>query len=394
MARICMIAYTHYPTDSRVRREAEALIERGDSVDVICLGNKGGAAIEVLNGVRMVKILIDRYRGSSTINYLLSYLTFFFTVLFKLAKLQKENGYQVIQVHTMPDFMVFTALIPKLRGIKVLLDVHDLMPELYQSKFGYKATHPIIRLITWAERLSIKFADRAMAVHKPHLQVLCSHGNPAEKFTILLNLPDMKIFPRGDFSQPRDGSKLELIYHGTVARRNGLETAIRAIASLKGDMGDIDDLTLRIIGDGDEILHLIDLVKELGLEDRVKIDKGMKPPEQLIPFIMNADVGIVPIFYDDFTKYMLPVKLLEYVMMGKPVICSRTETIQEYFSAEMVYFISPGSVSDLAAAIRFLYEHPEKRLDLVKNSEKFNQTYSWEKQKQAYYQVIDSLIKK
>ena len=391
MVNVCMVAYTHYPTDSRVRREVEALLARGDIVDVICLGEKNEENPEYFNGARLLKTKNPRYRGSNIRMYMTSYLYFFCAALLKLAKLYVKNAYQVIQIHTMPDFMVFTAIVPKLLGAKVLLDVHDLMPELYQSKFGSNKRRLLIRFITWIERCSISFADRAIAVHEPHLQALCRHGNPAEKFLVLLNLPDMKIFTNQGECLPQGHSSLVLIYHGTVAKRNGLEIAIRAISLLKDEL---KDLELRIIGDGDDILRLSELVVELGLQDKVQINRGMVPLEKLVPIIQNADVGIVPILYDGFTRYMLPVKLLEYVALGKPVICSRTETIQAYFDDSMVQFTSPGSVSELAQAIRCLYEHPERRQELSANAGKFNQAYNWDKQKLAYYQLIDNLVKK
>jgi glycosyltransferase involved in cell wall biosynthesis len=391
MVRVCMVAYTHYPTDSRVRREAEALLARGDTVDVICLSDKNEENPEYFNGVRMFKIKTPRYRGSNIGMYLVSYLYFFCAALLKLAKLHVKISYQVIQVHTMPDFMVFTAIVPKLFGAKVILDVHDLMPELYQSKFGSKKRRLIIRFITWIERRSIGFADRAIAVHEPHLQALCQHGNPSGKFIVLLNLPDMKIFTNRDDHLPQDHTGLVLIYHGTVAKRNGLEIAIRAVSELKNEL---KDLVLRIIGDGDDILRLSELVLTLGLQDNVQISRGMMNLEKLVPIIQNADVGIVPILYDDFTRYMLPVKLLEYVALSKPVVCSRTETIQAYFDDSMVQFASPGNVSEIAQAIRCLYEHPEKRQEIILNASKFNLAYNWENQKLAYYHLIDSMITK
>ena len=76
-----------------------------------------------------------------------------------------RKRYDIIQVHTMPDFLVFAALVPKLFGAKVILDVHDLMPELYMCKFRAGPRHFIIRLITWVERRSIGFAHQAIAVH-------------------------------------------------------------------------------------------------------------------------------------------------------------------------------------------------------------------------------------
>ena len=389
MARICMVAYTHYPTDSRVRREAEALIERGDTVDFICLGGEKDRKSELYNGVELIKIYINRYRGSNTVMYMTSYLQFFLIATLKLVRLQLRNRYQIIQIHTMPDFMVFVAIIPKLLGAKVLLDVHDLMPELYQSKFGFADKHPLIRFITWIERISVKFADRALAVHKTHLEALCGHGNPFEKFTIVLNLPDMKIFSIKANYPLEKKSDFEMIYHGTVSERHGLEIAIRAIATLQGK---VQGLKLKIIGDGDGIPRLIELVSELNLHEYVEINKGMIPLDELVPKIQTADAGIVPILFDDFTKYMLPVKLLEYVALKKPVICSKTETIEAYFDDSMVQYFSPGNIDELADSIYSLYKDVNRRVELVANAEKFNQEYNWTSQKQTYYLLIDNLI--
>ena len=389
MVRVCMVAYTDYPTDTRVRREAESLVERGDIVDVICLGHRDEANPEYKNGVKMIKISVPRYQGSKSGRYIASYLYFFCAALIRLTRMQLKYSYQVIQVHTMPDFMVFTAIVPKLLGAKVILDVHDLMPELYQSKFGSNKRHLTIRFLKWVERRSIRFAHRAIAVHQPHLEALCSHGNPSQKFTVLLNVPDIKVFANQGNSQPQNHPGLELIYHGMVAKRNGLEIAIRAISMLKDEL---KQLKLKIIGDGDDILRLSELVTELGLLDIVQIIRGMMSLEKLVPIINDADVGIVPILYDEFTRYMLPTKLLEYVAMGKPVICSRTATIEAFFNDTMVQFVSPGNVSELAGAIRELYEHPEKRRLLSVAANQFTREYNWEKQKQAYYQLIDSLV--
>ena len=223
-----MVAYTHYPTDSRVRREAEALVDRGDTVDVIGLRKRGEERVHILNGVRQISLSVVRYRGSSAGMYLANYFLFFVSASISLVSLHLKNRYQIIQVHTMPDFMVFVAIVPKLLGAKVILDVHDLMPELYQSKFGLGQTHWLIRFITWMERCSIGFADRAIAVHKPHLDALIRHGSPAEKFIVLLNLPDPKIFANSARVSGRNDSGLKLIYHGTVAERHGLQVALRA----------------------------------------------------------------------------------------------------------------------------------------------------------------------
>jgi glycosyltransferase involved in cell wall biosynthesis len=387
MVRVCMVAFTHYPTDTRVRREAEALVDRGDQVDVIGLHMSGKEKVCKLNGVRLNQISIGRYRGSNTYFYLINYIIFFIAASIRLISLHAKNSYHLIQIHTMPDFMVFVALIPKILGAKVILDVHDLMPELYCSKFILKDTNWIIRFITWIERCSISFAHAAIAVHQPHLDALVHHGNPGNKFTILMNLPDPKIFPKGYVNCNENHRGFEMIYHGTVAERNGLVIAIQAVAKLQKE---IPDLQLKIIGVGDALPNLRNMVESEGLQDSVKIHPWV-PLEELVPIITKADVGIVPILYDDFTRYMLPVKLLEYATVGIPVICSRTETIQAYFDDSMVAYFTPGDVGKLIECIRDLYHHPKRREELRANAGRFNQEFNWTKQKQVYYDLIDHL---
>jgi glycosyltransferase involved in cell wall biosynthesis len=389
MARICMVAYTHFPTDSRVRREAEALIERGDTVDVICLGEKGELNPEYKNGVRMIKIFLPRYRGSNKGNYIISYLYFFWVALLKLIWLHLKYSYQVIQVHTMPDFLVFTTIIPKLLGAKILLDVHDLMPELYQTKFGSKGRGTLIHFITWVERCSIGFADRAMAVSKPHLNALISHGNPESKFITFLNLPDTKFSSYRIPAISRSDGRYKIIYHGAVSGRYELALVIQALATIKNK---IEGLEFRIIGQGEELPQLSRLVNDLSMRDCVIIQDWMLQ-EEFIPIILDSDVGIVPLKDDVFTKHALPVKLLEYVALGKPVICSRTEAIQAYFDDSMIQYFTPGSIAELAENIYHLYKNPEMREQLMRNADRFNRDYSWEKQKQLYFRTVDELIK-
>jgi len=389
MVRICMVAYTDYAYDSRVRREAESLVDRGDTVDVIALRKRGEDRVRILQGVRVIQPLMGRYRGGSASMYLVNYCLFFVVASVWLALLHLKNPYQVIQVHTMPDFMVFVAMIPKLLGAKILLDVHDLVPELYQSKFGLRGSHWLVRLVKRVERWSIAFADRAIAVHEPHLRALIQHGNPAEKFAILLNLPDPKIFTRGAHRAGQSDSSLKLIYHGTVAERHGLETAVRAIADARQVT---TGLRLLIIGEGDGIPRLIQLLKELELTDCVEL-RSFVPNEELVPAILEADIGIVPILLDDFTKYMLPVKLLEYVAIGIPAICSRTETIEAYFDDTMVEYFPPGDINELARHIELLSRNPDRRRSLRVNADRFNQAHNWGKEKSFYFQLIDDLIR-
>jgi glycosyltransferase involved in cell wall biosynthesis len=390
MARVCMIGFTQYRTDPRVMREAEALVQRGDSVDVICIRAAERDGRRSVDGVRLYEVWTPRYRGSNLLMYLAQYLVFFVVASLRSAWLHSKKRYDVVEVHTMPDFFVFTAAIPKLFGAKVLLDVHDLSPELYQSKFGLARSHWFIRLLRWIERRSVSFADRAIAVHEPHLEVLARHGNPKEKFEVLLNVADSRRFsPRT--TEPAPDAPFKLVYHGTIAPRHGLDVAVRAVHLARRE---IDRMEFAIIGVGDDVPRIERLVAELGLEDVVRLSTKAVPVENLVPFLEDAHVGVVPIRHDEFTKYMLPLKLLEYVALRIPVACSDTETIRAYFDDGMLAFFRPGDERDLAARLVELYRHPERRRALAKRAHTFNERFSWDSQKLKFYGSIDSLARR
>jgi len=107
----------------------------------------------------------------------------------------------------------------------------------------------------------------------------------------------------------------------------------------------------------------------------------------------RASVGVVPIVDDPFTKYMLPVKLLEYVALGMPVIASSTQTIRAHFSDQMLAFAPPGDAEALAARILELYRDPAKRSRLAAEADRFTDQHNWPREKTRYYQLVDSMVK-
>jgi len=133
--KVCMVGYT-ISWDPRPRREAKALIARGDEVDFICLRRSGEKRHETIKGVNVNRLPIKKHQGSSILSHIFGYLSFFILAFFNLNILYFEKKYRIIHIHTLPDFLVFVALIPKLFGAKVILDMHDPMPELYAAKFG------------------------------------------------------------------------------------------------------------------------------------------------------------------------------------------------------------------------------------------------------------------
>ena len=134
----------------RVIREAEAAVDGGFKVDFITLRRDGEPARESINGVEMIRLKQTRYRGGGVLRYMASYLEFFLRCFVRTSWLHLSRRYRVVHVNNMPDFFVFCAIVPKLLGAKVILDIHDPMPNTFASKFKGGRRQPGVQVASLA----------------------------------------------------------------------------------------------------------------------------------------------------------------------------------------------------------------------------------------------------
>lgn len=391
MATILMAAYTNYRRDPRVRREAEALVEEGHRVVFLASRQPGEPNRETISGVEVVKTFGLSNRRTSIAVYMLDYLLFALMIFVHL--LAHPLRYRLIHVNNMPDFLVFATWLPRLMGTPVIHDVHDLMPELFVEKFQSGERHWIVGILKWQERWAGRFATAVLTVEERLKDTLAARGIPREKIHVLMNLPDDRIFsPRAQPPAKSPGDPFVLVYHGTLARRLGLDIAIRAVAKARAE---VPNLQLRIIGAGEERAGLIALRDQLGLHDSVSFSEGFVPVQQIPALIADADAGLIPLRLSGGTDIMLPTKLLEYVTVGIPCITPRTGTIARYFDDSMVEFFEAENVDALAAAIVRLQADPVRRMALSRNAtERFANVYTWNRHKQVYTGLVQRLLER
>ena len=89
-------------------------------------------------------------------------LDFFVRSFFVVTYLNFRKKYDIIHVHNIPDFEVFSVVIPKITGVKVVLDIHDVLPEFFMSKFDSGTTSIFYKLLVLQEKLSASFADHVI----------------------------------------------------------------------------------------------------------------------------------------------------------------------------------------------------------------------------------------
>jgi glycosyltransferase involved in cell wall biosynthesis len=383
--KVCMIAYTFYEGDNRVMRYAEALAKRGEEVDVIALRKEGQPKEAMMNGVRVFQIQERIKNEKGQLTYLYRLLVFFVRSLFFVSVKHLRNPYRLLHVHSVPDFLVFAAWIPRAMGAKVILDIHDLLPELYASKFGAGAKSKTFRLLALIERLSAAFADHVIVANHIWQQKLISRSVPAEKCSVFLNYPDLSIFqPRG---RTRSDGKLVVLYHGTLAWHQGLDIAIDAFAKIKDK---VPNMELHIYGEGTARESLIQLTRERGISDRVLFHDAI-PLREIVRVIENADLGVVPKRKDSFGDEAFSTKTLEFMTLGVPIIVADTKVDRYYFNDQIVTFFSSGNVEDLAKRMLELIHDAGARRKQVDSARDFAREYDWDLKKDEYLGLVNTL---
>lgn len=385
-----MAAYTNYRRDPRVRREAEALVAAGHRVVFLASAQRGEPIREELAGVEVRKLRGIGNRRTSAGGYVVDYALFFARTMLHL--MRHPLRYELVHVNNMPDFLVFAAWLPRLLGRPVIHDVHDLMPELYCEKFGIGERHWLLRALRWQERAAGRFASAVLTVESRLKTILAARGIPSTKISVLMNLPDDRVFRPRAPAPRKPGGPVVVVYHGTLAHRLGLDLALRALAMLRA-RSECVPIEFRILGAGEERDALIALRDELGLSEVVRFSDGFVPVERVPALIEDADIGLVPLRASPGTDVMLPTKLLEYASIGIACIAPRTGTIGRYFDDGMLRFFEAGDVASLAEAIAELAADPARRERLVANtSERFVARYRWSEHRKIYTDLVDGLL--
>jgi glycosyltransferase involved in cell wall biosynthesis len=385
--RVCMLAYTFYETDNRVRRYAEALVKRGESVDVLALARDKQPTVEVIQGVRVIRIQRRVIDETGPVSYLLKLLLFFFRSAWTVTKRHLREPYDVIHVHSVPDFEVFATIIPRLMGARVILDIHDIVPEFYASKFKVSERSLMFRLLVLLEKLSIAYCNYVIISNDLWYEKLVRRSVHPEKCVSITNYPDLSMFgslPRS----PRASDDFVMFYPGTLNSHQGLDIAIEAVSLLRDR---VPNLRLIIVGDGPDREKLRSMISRLHLEDRVSL-QGFVPIERVAEIMATVDLGVVPKRKDSFGNEAFSTKIMEFMAMNVPVVAARTRIDEYYFSDDIVQFFESGSAEDLAAKIFELVHNPERRMALRECSSRFVAKNNWDVKKGQYLDLVDRLV--
>ncbi len=382
-----MVHYSDFTVDSRIQRQARALAERGDRVDCICLSDD--AELDVGAGtIALHRAASDKPRGGARA-YLEGNARFLAGAVRKVSALDRRDRFDLVEIHNMPDALVFAALRPKLRGVPLILNFHDTFPELFATLFDRTPRHPLVRLVRVEERLSAGLADGLVFVTDEARDLLRDRGIGGKQTQVVMNTPDERVFgERRPPVEPSSGGELRVVYHGGLADRFGVETLVRAVAHLRAHG---EPVVLDVYGsDAEAARQLAALAAEVA-PTGVRIAPQPTPVERIPERLAAADLGVVPTLRDDFTELLLPVKLLEYVHMGLPVVASRLPVIERYFGDD-VLLAEPGDAASIAAAIEGVRADPVAARTRAERASERLARIEWRQQREGYLGLVDGLV--
>jgi len=388
MNKVLMVILSYFPLDVRPRREADALINAGYEVDMICLRLPDDPKEENVYGVNVFRVNMFKSRSTKR-KYITLYANFFIRSFFRLNQLFLKKRYEVIHVHNMPDFLVFLAIIPKIFGTKVVLDLHDPTPEMLMTKFSEGDESRLTKLLKWQERVSIKFAHSIITTNKSFLDRFVSRGCPPDKINIVMNSPQVSIFDKfvNKSKNKSKENKLVLMYHGLIVERYGLEDLVKAVNILKNK---IPGLKLIVYGYGEFIPKFLEKVQKSKLDDVIKFC-DLVSLDKIAEIIPECDIGIIPNRLGPFTQINFPTRIFEYLHMKKPVVVPRTQGIRDYFDEESIFYFDAGNAENLADVIFNIYSDPAKTLEVVNKGYEIYQKYRWESQSKNLVKIYEDL---
>jgi glycosyltransferase involved in cell wall biosynthesis len=388
--RVCMLAYAFYESDTRILQYATALAQRGDTVDVIALRRDDSLPeFEALNGVNVYRIQSRTVNERGLFSYGNRILRFLFRSMWFLHRKHAEYPYNAVHVHNVPDFLVFATLAPKMRGARIILDVHDLLPEFYAAKFKIRNDSILFKFMAFAERCSAAFADHVIVANDLWRDRLVARSSRPAKCSVVRNRPDLDIFTKQTGRERNVDDPFLLIYPGSLSWHQGLDLAIRAFASIQVQMPDAE---FHIYGEGPAKPSLMALVCDLKQQGRIFFH-GFLPSVEIAHVMAFADLAIEPKRKKSaFGNEALSTKIMEFMALGVPVIACRTQIHAYYYDDSIIQYYEDDDENELAKQIIRLRNDPALRAWLVSNAKMYVEENTWNARKHEYLELVDSLV--
>ncbi len=382
------------PFDRRVWQESRALVEAGHEVVVICpMGSKQDTEPEeTIEGVRILRYPLEAATGGPA-GYVKEYGQALWRTLRLALRVRKEGPVDVVHACNPPDLLFLAGLPLKLRGAKFVFDHHDLVPELFLSRFEGSSSL-LYRVSKLFERVTFAFADGVISTNESYRRVAIERGKmKPDRVSVVRSAPDLSRFVRREPDPSLRRGKTHLAaYIGVMGPQDGVDYALRALAHLRHETGR-EDLQSIFMGTGDAFDDMVALSRTLGLEDCVEFT-GRVPDEFVQRCLSSADVCLSPDPKNPLNDVSTMNKVVEYMSMGRPLVSF--DLVEARVSAGDAALYAPANdETAFAELIAELLDDPVRRTRMGEiGRQRVEQDLSWAVSRQHLIDFYGRLLRR
>lgn len=382
------------PFDSRVWKEARTLAAAGHDVRVVCPRGttRDTEAYAEIEGVRIHRFPLTFAAGGPA-GYLAEYSAALWRALKLVHRLRREESFEVLHACNPPDLFFLVALTLKPKGIRFLFDHHDLVPELFLSRF---ADGPMLlyHLTQCLERLTFAVADGVISTNESYRRAAIERGKvPADRVTVVRSAPDLSRFISVEPDPAlKRGKPYLACYLGVMGPQDGVDYAVRALAYLRHDLGR-DDLHSVFIGSGDAFEQSVALSHSLGLDECVEFT-GRVPDAAVLKYLSTADVCLSPDPSNPLNDVSSMNKVVEYMAMGQPFVSFDLPEAR-FTAGDAALYAANNDEREFGRLIDELLGDPERRQLMGRlGRARVEESFSWEVSQRNLLGAYADLLKR
>jgi glycosyltransferase involved in cell wall biosynthesis len=379
------------PFDRRVWQEAKALKEAGYGVAIICPKGKGQtSSYEDIDGIHIYRHSLPNEASDSAAGFLLEYATALFWQLRLSMKIFRRHGFNVIHACNPPDLIFLVALIYKvLFRKKFLFDHHDVVPEMFEVKFGRRGF--FYRALLFCERMTFLSADASIATNETFKRIAIERGRMSpQRVWVVKSYPDLNAFRRVPPDLALRKGRAHLVgYVGIMNAQDRVDLLLLAMQHIVRRLHR-EDIHCLLVGDGPEYENLVRLAEELGLASFVTF-AGYLTGAPLLHHLSSLDVGAIPDPPNPYNDKISLNKVFEYMTLGIPFVQYDLAESRAQAGAAAVIAKDP-TPEGLGEAIVQLIDDPQRRAEMAAiGVSRAREEFHWEAEKSRLLEAYAAL---
>ncbi len=372
--KIAMVLDEEFPPDPRVLNEAGSLIEAGHEVSLFCLDYANKPEYETIS-----RIQVHRYKMPKVV-YSISALAYTFPFYRWYLQKQLKNffrkiDFDVVHVHDMRIAKTVLKVLKKNSKPKIL-DLHENRPEIMKH-YEHVRQFPGNLLISpkqwkkWEKRLALMYDYLVVVTREAKDYLVSSYSIPEEKIIVFPNTVHSSFYTDYSINEAIINRLIKhfvIFYLGDTGRRRGLETAIKALVTLKDS---IPDVLLVIAGKSKYDFQLKNLTDNLGLTEHVSFE-GYQDMKNVPSYILASNICISPLHRNLHHDTTYANKIFQYMSFGVPVVvsdCTAQKNVVEQAGAGLIH--RAEDEADFADKVLELHNNPEKLKQLGEKGKQF-----------------------